>query len=303
MLAPMGAGGGGIGMPGGGQLQQTNRRDSRAFYDICAERGPEGVTQDELVQNGWDTQSILQCVNQLSNDRLIQFSKLPGGKLLYRAVDQEQHRKFGDLDDQSMAVYQAVKKSGDRGIWSKALKDQLKLQAHTLSKITKDLLRRNLIKEVKCVQHKNRKVFMASDVTPAHELTGGSWYQDGELASNWIEQLRQLCQEFLLQNSGRTVTLQEVTEYVVQQPCQSVPDENNIAEILRTLELDEDIYSVQRPNGEMHYTLRNQGVGKEQQPDLFGGRVPDVIMRLPASNRPVESSGCDVPCMRCPMRD
>merc|ERR1719210_2009889 len=97
--------------------------------------------------------------------------------------------KFRGLDAQHMLIYQLIEKMGDKGAWSKVLKDQSNLQAHTITKVTKELMRRQLIKEVKTVQ-KNRKVFMVWGIEPSSEVSGGTWYHEGEFAANWIESLR-----------------------------------------------------------------------------------------------------------------
>ena len=44
-----------------------------------------------------------------------------------------------------------------------------------VTRILKTLEGRGLVKNVKSVQHANRKVYMLSELEPASEITGGAW--------------------------------------------------------------------------------------------------------------------------------
>ena len=44
-----------------------------------------------------------------------------------------------------------------------------------VTKILKILEQRGLVKNVKSVQHANRKVYMLAELEPAREITGGAW--------------------------------------------------------------------------------------------------------------------------------
>jgi len=245
------------------------------FYCFCAER-PQGVTLKELQAAGWEDQTqILNVANVLLGQGRLNLVQLPNGGLLYQAIDPLTAQKFRGLDPQHMLVYQLIERAADRGAWMKSLKDQSNLQQHTVAKVTKELLRRQLIKEVKSVQSGGRKVFMLWDTEPAREVSGGTWYHDGTFAAAWIESLRSRCQEYLDDNQGRAVSLQDVHNFAMQQPGPSVPQEEDIAAIMRTLELDEEVYSMHSSAGQTLYTQRNQGSG--QSFDIMARRFPHFI--------------------------
>jgi transcription initiation factor IIE alpha subunit len=61
------------------------------------------------------------------------------------------------------------------GIWTKDLKSRTNLQQTHITKILRTLDQRKLIKSVKSVASANRKVYMAFEVEPAREITGGAW--------------------------------------------------------------------------------------------------------------------------------
>lgn len=61
------------------------------------------------------------------------------------------------------------------GLWTKDLKTRTNLQQAQLTKILRELEKRQLVKAVKSVASANRKVYMAFEVEPAREITGGAW--------------------------------------------------------------------------------------------------------------------------------
>jgi len=268
-------------------------QDANALLRFCAET-PQGLTTDELAAAGWTDQTqLLSMANQLLANGRLTITQVGPGKLLFKAGD---HRLVG-LDPAHMAVYQLIEKTSDKGANNRLLKDSSRLQQHTITKITKELMQRRIIKEVKSIQNKNRKVFMLYDVEPAQEVSGGSWYHDGEFAASWVEQLRQRCQQYLEEHNGRAVTLQDVHGHVSMSPGVSVPSEQDIEHIMRTLELDEFVYSVQAATGQMIYTLRSRGVSGHSF-DIFAGRLPSHLRETQ-----VDQPGLVVPCLSCHLQN
>mmetsp|Transcript_21853 Transcript_21853/g.62042 ORF Transcript_21853/g.62042 Transcript_21853/m.62042 type:complete len:312 (+) Transcript_21853:106-1041(+) len=266
--------------------------DVETFLRFCLQN-PQGVTEEELQRGGWtDKTQLLAIVNTLLGQQRLTLKKLAPGKLLYQATDP----KFVGLDPQQMLVYQLIEKAGDKGTWSRILKDDSKLPQHVVTKITKDLMSRRLIKEVKSIHAKNKKVFMLWDTEASSEISGGTWYREGEFAAAWVDSLRQQCQQFLADNNGKVVTLQDVHNHVIMKPQQSVPSEDDIATVMRTLELDEDIYAINTGGGQRLYTQRNRG--KDGQPfDIFAGRIPSIPSTV--SGAADELPGLVVPCLSC----
>merc|ERR550532_2661785 len=127
---------------------------------------------------------------------------------------------------------------------------------------------------------------MLYDVEPAQEVSGGSWYHDGEFAASWVEQLRQRCQQFMEANNGKAVTLQDVHGHVSMSPGVSVPSEQDIEHIMRTLDLDEMVYS-----------LRSRGASGHSF-DIFAGRLPRHLLETQ-----VDQPGLVVPCLSCHLQN
>jgi len=275
------------------QVVPVGVRDVEMLYRFIENSG-QGVTQQDIQSHFPDTTVVMSALQQLLNSGRI-FSSKMGGKLVFHLSDPQMAAKFAGLDPQHMLVYQLVEKAGDKGAWTKVLKDQTNLQQHTITRITKGLIQRQLIKEVKSMQ--NRKVFMLWDIEPAREVSGGTFYNDGMFNGGWLEQLRERCLEFLEQSGQRVVSLADLYAYVIQQPGPSVPTEEDISAIMRTLELDELIYSVQTASGDMQYCYRFAGGGQSQPFDLFAARVPSYMTK--SESKPPNFA---VPCLCCPLQ-
>lgn len=261
-----------------------------ALYKFCLDK-PGGVTQADLASVGWtDPGLILSAANQLLSKGLLCLSQLAPGQLLDQAVDPGTASKFRGLEREHLLVYQMIEKTGSKGAWSKVLKDQTNLQQHTLAKLTKELLRRNLIKEVKSVAHRGRKVFMLSEIEPDKSVSGGAWYHDGEFAAAWISSLREMARSYLENNMSKVKTLQELHTYIQQQPGPSPPMEEDVQAIMRTLELDVIVYSVQSETGQMIYVPQQRPMNGESF-DLFQGRLPSWAVPVREESPPARPCG------------
>lgn len=271
---------------------------------------PNGASAQELEMAGWERGMLLKQIQALLNARRLKCIQVESGGLtdwVYQAVDERVAAKYANLDKEHILVLNTIEDRGNQGAWTRYLQDQAKLPAHTIAKITKELVRQGLIKELKQPQtgnRMNRKVFMMKGIEPAVDVTGGEWYQDGVWMGEWIERLRDLCKKFLEYNQGKAVLLRDIHEYVLQHEPRRAT-EANVKQIMRTLELDEEVYSAGAEGGAMLYTERNQAF------DLFGSRRPIGAQHVgnQGRKRKIDGEGGDgapvlqVPCLACHLRD
>lgn len=120
-----------------------------------------------------------------------------GQQLVYRSVDKEEAVKYKGLTAEELLVYQSIKESSNVGIWTRDLRHRCNLQQPQIKKIVKVLETRKLIKSVKSVLQKNRVVYMSYDIEPSTEITGGAWYTEQELDSEFIGVLQEACFKFI----------------------------------------------------------------------------------------------------------
>lgn len=271
--------------------------NTEEMYNYIAER-PGGVTLEDLSSAGWPDKTLrTNMVNHLLNQWLLELVPAGGNNFIVKAIPVHLADKLRRLDDTTRQVYQQIEKAGDRGAWSKSLKDQTKLQQHTITKATKELMKMQLIKEVKSVQNRNRKVFMLIDLEPSKEVSGGTWYKDGEFNTSYVETLREHCLTFLEKNPGRPVPLADIHRYVMQHPGPQVPTEDDISCIMKTLELDEEVTSAVSATGQRVFMKMRKGTFATHF-DLFAARLPNFLQ--PAEAVPGQML---VPCICCPLRN
>jgi DNA-directed RNA polymerase III subunit RPC6 len=107
------------------------------------------------------------------------------------------------------------------GIWTKHLKAKTNLHQTVIDRVLKSLTTKNLIKRVPSVQvrsfftlqsvedllnhdqHPTRKIYMLSGLDPSVALTGGPWYTDNELDTEFIQHLTEACLKFIRDQVGR----------------------------------------------------------------------------------------------------
>jgi DNA-directed RNA polymerase III subunit RPC6 len=183
------------------------------------------------------------------------------------------------LADEHRAIYKLITEAGTQGIWAKDLATKSKIPAGTLARLTKTLEHRKLIKQITPAQYKSRKVWMLYELEPASELSGGSWYKDGQIDSDLIERLRETTLEYISNCSG-PVTSEDVQTFLASQHLSRSLE--NIEAILRTLVLDRELVSVesQTSKGSQMYTLRRKHSIQSFSSPFFA----------------------QIPCVSCPVR-
>jgi DNA-directed RNA polymerase III subunit RPC6 len=112
-----------------------------------------------------------------------------GDVLFYRIVQEETAAKFEGLGPEQILVYQICERAGNKGIWTRDIKNAANIPQHTLTKTLKILEQRSLLKSVRSVTSKSKKLYMLFDTIPAKEITGGPWYTDQEFDSEFLEAL------------------------------------------------------------------------------------------------------------------
>lgn len=203
---------------------------------------PEGVSQRDAQDAGYQNSTIVLAANALLKQGRVSCLQMPDGSLLYKVQDAKVAQQNRGLSEEALLVLQLIRNSDNKGIWTRELKLKSNLQHYQISKATKTLEERQLIKSVKSIQFKNRRVWMSWEVEPAREVSGGIWYEDGEFNENRVESLRSACRDFLKQQEGCQVHLKDLQYYIRANPelaaSGSPPNDDALAGIMKTLELD-----------------------------------------------------------------
>lgn len=85
-----------------------------------------------------------------------------------------------------------IEGAGALGIWTKTLKARSNLHQTVMNKVLKSLEARDYVKAVKSVKFPGRKMYMLFGLSPGEEVTGGSWFTDGELDLEFVESITRI---------------------------------------------------------------------------------------------------------------
>eukprot|EP00548_Thalassiothrix_antarctica_P015302 CAMPEP_0194166192 /NCGR_PEP_ID=MMETSP0154-20130528/1858_1 /TAXON_ID=1049557 /ORGANISM="Thalassiothrix antarctica, Strain L6-D1" /LENGTH=284 /DNA_ID=CAMNT_0038876783 /DNA_START=92 /DNA_END=943 /DNA_ORIENTATION=+ len=180
---------------------------------------------------------LVPIINELTKASRLTMSKA-GDVLFYTLVAEDVATKFKGLDVTVRMVYQIIEKSGNRGIWTKDIRNQTNMQQVALNKVFKALETRRLIKPVKSVSSK--KVYMLFNLTPAKELTGGPWYTELEFDHEFINEMRKFLMTCVKRlNEGKGVTLEEIRDKMAQANVSKVElNLEEVQQLMQTLAYD-----------------------------------------------------------------
>lgn len=101
------------------------------------------------------------------------------------------------MDGNELIVYNHIKDARNEGIWTKMIKARTNLHQTVMTRCLKLLEQKQLVKAVKSVKFPTRKIYMLYDLTPSIELSGGPWYTDNELDTNFIHELSMACLRYI----------------------------------------------------------------------------------------------------------
>ncbi|ETW77264.1 hypothetical protein HETIRDRAFT_429562 [Heterobasidion irregulare TC 32-1] len=160
------------------------------------------LTQKEIDILAPDAKPRTGAINFLLGAGMIKVMKDNSGGLLYRAVTKEEvDMKKGMSGEESM-VLSHIQSAENQGIWTKHLKVKTELHQTVLDRCLKQLVQKGIIKAVKgMVKYPTRKIYMMAHLEPSVELTGGPWYTDNELDTEFIKLLCTACLRFIQDRS------------------------------------------------------------------------------------------------------
>ncbi|XP_009404340.2 uncharacterized protein LOC135597996 [Musa acuminata AAA Group] len=144
------------------------------------------------------------------------------------------------LPESERILYELIKSRKNMGIWIADIKREAGIQNIIVTKALKSLQSKNLIKDVVNVHNKSRKTFMAVEFEPSKEVSGGSWYSDGSLDTEFINILRMMCLKHI--EDLRIATIEDIHKCIAASRIMKVEcTMQQVLEIVRALALDKEI--------------------------------------------------------------
>jgi DNA-directed RNA polymerase III subunit RPC6 len=143
-----------------------------------------------------ESSALMKIVQVLLNQSLVKLVK-QNGDLKFQAVETQEAVKRANMSSEESIMYSQIEASGREGIWTKTIKARTNLHQHIVTRCLKSLETQRFIKSVKSVKYPTRKIYMLYHLTPSIEVTGGPWFTDGELDSEFVESLLTIIWRFV----------------------------------------------------------------------------------------------------------
>ncbi|KAH9470188.1 hypothetical protein Pst134EA_007453 [Puccinia striiformis f. sp. tritici] len=167
-------------------------KDEKELFVKCLKADQRTLSHEEL-QNAMpklDVVEKMSIANSLIARGMLQVKRIQD-ELFYIAVDKSQQKVNSNMSADEKLVYDNISNAGNTGIWTKTLKMRTNIHQTNLTKCIKVLENKNLIKAVKSVKFPTRKIYILSELQPSVEHSGGPWYTDNELDTEFIAVLLQ----------------------------------------------------------------------------------------------------------------
>ena len=114
--------------------------------------------------------------------------------------------RFQNLTADESLVYNVIHSTGRSGIWQREITTRTNLTATILSRCLKSLEGKNYIKKIRNVKQTGKIIYMLAELTPSEDVTGGAWFTDGVLDSNFIKILAYFIEFFVSRKSWYEVS-------------------------------------------------------------------------------------------------
>ncbi|KAH7912496.1 RNA polymerase Rpc34 subunit-domain-containing protein [Hygrophoropsis aurantiaca] len=141
------------------------------------------------------------AVNHLLGTGLLKVLSNSAGIISFRAVTKKEMDVKKDMSGEEAMVLSHIQASANEGIWTKHLKAKTELHQTVIDRCLKSLVQKQLVKSIKAVRHPTRKIYMLAHLEPSVELTGGPWYTDNELDTEFIKLLSTACLHYIRDRS------------------------------------------------------------------------------------------------------
>lgn len=98
-------------------------------------------------------------------------------------------------------IYSYIEEAGRDGIWTKTLHGKTNLHHNVITRCLKTLEAQRYVKQVKSVKNPTRKIFMLASIEPSIEMSGGPWFTDAEIDTEFIDNLLSVIWRFTVTKS------------------------------------------------------------------------------------------------------
>lgn len=168
------------------------------YLRMCESPSSKMFSQDELklLINETDLVKLLGLTQSLIDRKMMKLVKV-GDDLRFQVISLLETKKLTSMTDDEQMVYTYIEALGREGIWTKTLKAKTNMHQHIVMRCLKLLELQRYIKLIKSVKHPTRKIYMLYNLQPSIDVTGGPWFTDSELDTEFIDSLLTVIWRFI----------------------------------------------------------------------------------------------------------
>ncbi|EPQ51929.1 hypothetical protein GLOTRDRAFT_123048 [Gloeophyllum trabeum ATCC 11539] len=204
----------------------------RKLHQAAVGSANHTLSQKEVDALAPDASARVSAINFLLGTGMLRLMKDGKGNNVYRAVLKKELEVKKDMSGEEAMVLGHIQAAGNEGIWTKHIKAKTELHQTVLDRCLKSLVQKHLIKAVKSVKYPTRKIYMLAHLEPSVELTGGPWYTDNELDTEFIKLLCTACLRFIRDRSlPKTKSSSSSAHSQPLYPISNAPSYPNVSQI------------------------------------------------------------------------
>ncbi|KAI9841402.1 MAG: 34-kDa subunit of RNA polymerase III (C) [Sclerophora amabilis] len=174
-----------------------------ALYARCVQADAL-LNQSDLLGFGVipnnNNDKLMQCVQGLLKKNLLR-AYGSGDNTSFKAVKKETAAKYQALSQDEAMLFSYIEASGREGIWTRTLKLRTNIHQSVVTRSIKNLESRGYIKPIRSVKAPGHTLYMLTSLTPSEGVTGGPWFTDGDLDTDFVEVLCNSIEAFVSSRS------------------------------------------------------------------------------------------------------
>ncbi|KAJ4760499.1 DNA-directed RNA polymerase III subunit RPC6 [Rhynchospora pubera] len=179
-------------------------------------------------------------------------------------------------------ILELIRSRANRGIWSADIKRETNIPQTIVQEQIKMLLSNKLIKEVTDIRYKSRKVYMAAELEPSDEISGGTWFSGGSLNKEVINDVRKRCKQQIMMLKAATSDM--IYKGMKKSDRNIMYTMQQIADILQSLVIDKEVEEI-------------KSTGKGDFANVPAGKV--CYRTVQSSSRTQVGALASIPCGVC----
>ncbi|CZS95322.1 hypothetical protein WAI453_011305 [Rhynchosporium graminicola] len=149
---------------------------------------------------GDDLNVLLVVVQKLIDEKFFRTVHAPDG-VAWMLRTKEDAKRYRGLTAEQEIVYALIDEAAADGAWSKTIKMKTNLHDSIFQSAIKHLKAKNMISEMKSVEHPTRKMYIMSSLRPSERATGGPWFTDGELDEEFINTVMKVLYDYIMKRT------------------------------------------------------------------------------------------------------